>query len=792
MGNEAKTENLVREYLRGKGYYDNTDITVEEKKSDIPQISKLLKHASKEGMGPGYPEFIITSKNNSNFIIVTECKADTTNHVSKTLDHYADYAVDGVRLYSSYLSKECDVIGIAVSGEDKNNLLVDTFLQIKGEKQARDLGIHQVNDFNSYIGIVDKDTIKEEADFKKLMGFSTLLNKTLRDSFEFEENQRALTVSGILLALEDQGFCSSYEKKRKPLEVANLLVTTIKERLERENIGGFRKDSIINTYNFFKTNTNIVTEKNKDGTPNMSFTDLIKSIESNVKPFLRNHKHYDVIGQFYNEFLRYANGDGGLGVVLTPKHITELFSELAEVNKDSVALDNCCGTGGFLISAMKKMEDGAKGDSAKIGSIHKNQLVGIESNAKMFCLACSNMMLRGDGKSNIHQRDCFVIDDEEVTKFKPTVGFLNPPYAKKKELLNELAFIENCLGFLQPNGICIAIIPQSCVMNTKKVYVNYKKRLLQSHTLRAVMSMPNTLFDDCNTSAVTCVLVFEAHKPHNSQIGTWFGYWKDDGFIKVRPSGRSDYYGKYQSHIKKYWLDTYFNKKEIDGYSILRSIRWDDEWLVEPYIKTKFEDLRDGDFESTLREYATFLFYNKIKAKVSKSSYGDTKYMLNFNNWKPIALKQLFKVSGSLRTDKKVLDNEYGAGGYPYVTTQSVNNGVRGFYNYFSNKGNVLTIDSATIGYCSYQPLEYSASDHVEKLTPLNFKLNVFRAMFLITVINMEQYRYSYGRKFNQNRIRETIVKLPHKNDNEIDWEFIENYIKGLNYSKDIELGNDK
>lgn len=135
-----------------------------------------------------------------------------------------------------------------------------------------------------------------------------------------------------------------------------------------------------------------------------------------------------------------------------------------------------------------------------------------------------------------------------------------------------------------------------------------------------------------------------------------------------------------------------------------------------------------------------------------------------------------------------MLDNEYKRGVYPFVTTQATNNGARGFYDYYTEAGNVLTIDSATIGYCSYQPINFSASDHVEKLTPLNFKLNVFRAMFLTTVINMEQYRYSFGRKFNQPRIRETIIKLPHKSNNDIDWEFMENYIKGLNYSKDIEI----
>lgn len=120
MGNEAKTENLVRDLLKSKGYYKDTNIIVEEKKSDTPQIDKLLKTASKKGMGKGYPEFLIHSNRITDFIIVIECKADITKHVSKTMDCYPDYAVDGVRLYSSCLSKGYDVISIAVSGEHKN------------------------------------------------------------------------------------------------------------------------------------------------------------------------------------------------------------------------------------------------------------------------------------------------------------------------------------------------------------------------------------------------------------------------------------------------------------------------------------------------------------------------------------------------------------------------------------------------------------------------------------------------------------------------------------------------
>ena len=117
-------------------------------------------------------------------------------------------------------------------------------------------------------------------------------------------------------------------------------------------------------------------------------------------------------------------------------------------------------------------------------------------------------------------------------------------------------------------------------------------------------------------------------------------------------------------------------------------------------------------------------------------------------------------------------------------TTQATNNGVRDFYDIYTEKGKILTIDSAVVGFCAYQPFSFSASDHVEKLLP-NFEMNIYRGLFIATVINKEQYRYSYGRKFNQDRIRATSIKLPFQCGG-VDWDFIENYMKSLRYSKAI------
>ncbi len=157
---------------------------------------------------------------------------------------------------------------------------------------------------------------------------------------------------------------------------------------------------------------------------------------------------------------------------------------------------------------------------------------------------------------------------------------------------------------------------------------------------------------------------------------------------------------------------------------------------------------------------------------------------LSTDEWGWFALKDLFTVKGSTTTPVTELELS-GMGDYPYVTTQASNNGVKGFYNIFTEKGNCLTIDSAVKGYCSWHEEDFSASDHVEKLIP-RFKCNNYIAMFLVTIINMEQYRYNYGIKCNQDRIKNMRIKLPVTQAGAPNWNFMENYIKSLPYSANL------
>lgn len=542
-------------------------------------------------------------------------------------------------------------------------------------------------------------------------------------------------------------------------------------------IGEDKLENLNNQFSFIKTDTTLST---KDGV----LKNLIAEIDKNINQFIKNHKYFDVLGQLYIEFLRYANSDKGLGIVLTPPHITELFVKLAEVNKNSIIYDNCTGTGGFLISAMKKMVQEANGDQDKIKEIKSKQIIGVEYQSHIFALAVSNMYIHQDGKTTIYKGSCFdKTIMEEVKAKKPTIGFLNPPYkADKKSDIDELEFVLNNLECLVDGGVCIAIVPmQSALASRGKVY-EYKKQLLKKHTLEAVLSMPNEIFFNSGVGVVSCIMVFKAHKPHSENKETYFGYYKEDGFVKRKVQGRFDVFGNWEK-IKEKWISCYMNKKEEAGFSVKKNVGAKDEWCAEAYMLTDYKIIKKSFFENQLHTYVTFLFSNKIKNNITYESITSFDIGLETSSWKSFLISDLFTIKGSKTTSLIELE-EFGAGKYPYITTQATNNGVDGFYDYYSEEGNVLTIDSAVLGYCSYQEFSFSASDHVEKLIP-NFAMNAYIAIFLVTIINLEQYRFNYGRKASQERLKKISIQLPSKNGSP-DWDFMEQYIKSLPYSSNL------
>ena len=151
---ETVTEDILIDLLKKKKFYSNKEILVERKNTKDNRIKKILEFASKSGEGAGYPDFIITFKKYPDFLILIEAKSDIKKHESVNRDKFKDYAVDGALLYSSYASRQMDVLSIAVSGQKKNMLRISHFLQVQGNDVV-DLEINKILNpdeyYNKYI-----------------------------------------------------------------------------------------------------------------------------------------------------------------------------------------------------------------------------------------------------------------------------------------------------------------------------------------------------------------------------------------------------------------------------------------------------------------------------------------------------------------------------------------------------------------------------------------------------------------------------------------------------------------
>ena len=295
MVNERKTEAIVRLRLQEAGYFDNEDIAVEEQKSDYPRIQKSLRNASKKGAGRGYPEFIISSRVQSDFLIVVECKADETKHISESLAQYADYAVDGVLLYASYLAKEFDVLAIAVSGQTESTIRISHYLHLRGSSQAVEFPTASFIPFTDYYEKVLHSDLKFRQDYDKLVAFSRSLNNQLQAEL-IKESHRGLLICGILVALENAAFRSSYKVQANARQLAGNLVSSILNEFNNVHLPADRIRSLRGAFSFIESNTTLTTDKD-------FFVNLIEQIDTKVNSFIRTHKYYDALGQFYVQFL---------------------------------------------------------------------------------------------------------------------------------------------------------------------------------------------------------------------------------------------------------------------------------------------------------------------------------------------------------------------------------------------------------------------------------------------------------------------------------------------------------
>ena len=358
----------------------------------------------------------------------------------------------------------------------------------------------------------------------------------------------------------------------------------------------------------------------------------------------------DILNLFFIAFNKYT-GKADKNQAFTPDHITEFMCRLTDVDRTKRVLDITCGSGSFLVQAMvKALADCSRGKTEEEAKalqeiVKKEHIYGIENEEKAYGLSTTNMLIHGDGNSNIKFGSCF--DCKSFIKnANPDIVLMNPPYnakpigipekykkdwgkAKdgKEDPTKGLVFIhylsdviaemnkerENKNEPIKTVKLAV-LLPVSAAIGTSAIIENEKSEMLRNNTLEAVFTLPNEIFYP-GASACACCMLFALGKPHKKADGTvnetFFGYCKDDGFKKKKNLGRIEQFDENNNSkwkvIENEWLYLFNNKKALDGKSSTAIVDGTSEWLCEAYMKTDYSKLTEQDFQQTLNDYLSYL-----------------------------------------------------------------------------------------------------------------------------------------------------------------------------------------
>jgi hypothetical protein len=347
---------------------------------------------------------------------------------------------------------------------------------------------------------------------------------------------------------------------------------------------------------------------------------------------------------------------------------------------------------------------------------------------------------------------------------------MNPPYSQDDH--SELEFTQNLLKMLQPHGKGVVVVPMSCAIGTK--FKEERKRLFANHTLKAVFSMPDEMFYSNNASTNVCVMVWEAHTPHDSKKKTFFGFYKDDGYVKRKKIGRVDS-GAWES-IRDEWIRLYNDRAVEPGGSALQSVDFDDEWLAEAYISPFGQD--------SLPKQIFYDFASDYLLPIWRRTPLHDDNVINVEKWADFSLA---KDISEIRRGKRLVKEERSAGDTPFVTAGFQNQGIAQLIgNEAVTCQNVVTIDM--FGNSFYRDYPFAFDDNIVVLRDTD-KLDKFSAMFLATIINVDKFRYGYGRQYRQKDYSKHIIKLPADKKGQPDWEYMSSFMKSV-YTQVLDSGN--
>lgn len=637
MGNEKATDQFVRDLLR------EIEIARPWEQDGGPAWKRAALAGgtkSKIGKAEGKPEFVFVV---NDFIVIVEDKKDVRStrllvgdQVVTDFPHRQNFALNGAVHYATVMLKNGvpfnkGIFAVGIGGDEQHHEISVAYVDQGRVKLLDDLdnldvfGKFAIDEYHSVAVLGNKPQSEVRLDTVKAA--ASRLHEGMRNYGSVENDRKAPLVSAILLALEKPGFDIAdlrgvYDEKLPGDWDGAKIYRAAQDYMVSKGFGPHQKiGTLLDQFSFIEKSPALNRIHSELGmTPLKWFAQILKTDVQQVvtDPSL---SAFDVLGNFYHEFISYGGGDGNtLGIVLTPEHVTTLMAELIDVGAGDWVLDPTAGTASFLIAAMHRMFKDAGDSEAVREDIRSNRLHGIELQDKLFAIGTTNMILRGDGKANFRRDSIFEAPLHEmrgdtqnekgewVSGHGFTKVLLNPPYSQAKDKttrhLSELAFIQRALEFLNPGGRLAAIIPQSAMVGKTKDDKDRKVALLKKHTLDAVITLNGETFADSGVGVHPVIALFTAGRPHPSDSKVKFVNFQHDGYKVQMHRGLTD--DGTAASRRKHLLDVLRgNAVDDTKFIVLSEITAQDEWQHSYFY---FNDLPPtvDDFRATVADYLTW------------------------------------------------------------------------------------------------------------------------------------------------------------------------------------------
>lgn len=383
--------------------------------------------------------------------------------------------------------------------------------------------------------------------------------------------------------------------------------------------------------------------------------DILTAIVTDIYAYIDedSSEGQDLLNLFFIAFNKYT-GKADKNQAFTPDHITEFACRVTGVNRHTRIFDGACGSGSFLVQGMVKaiadctlMTGTQEEKERQQDKIRRDHIYGIEVEEKAYGLATTNMLIHGDGNSNIKFGSLFT-SKQFVHQADPDIILMNPPFNakpigipdkyktgwgktadRKEDPTKGMVFVQCVSDYIlemnatrRKNGqstktVKMAVIlPVAAAIGATAILRDARQRLLINNTLEAVFTLPNEIFYP-GASASACMMVFTLGEPHfdpetqQPRKATFFGYFKDDAHKKKKNLGRIEQFDEHNASkwkaIEEKWLKLYRNRTVEAGISAMQEVTHLDEWLAEAYMETDYSTLTVDDFQATLNDYLAYL-----------------------------------------------------------------------------------------------------------------------------------------------------------------------------------------